>query len=435
MKIVVIGAGSADFGMGNLAALMRCRKLQGVHLALVDIDEQRLRLVEGLARRYNAEWSSGLSIAASIDRRQVLGEADFVIVSVAVDREERWRHDFEVTLPLGLRQPYAENGGPGGMAHSLRNIPILMGIARDMEELCPGAWMLSYTNPVPRMVRAVDQFSSIRIVGLCPGFYIVEQQIAQVLGRSAEQIGIVGAGLNHFGWVLDIRDTTTGEDLYPAFREAARRPDASWSPLSRALLQRTGYFPYPSDDHVAEYLNLCHHPDRKPWERWGLHQYNYQAHVSGRDSLWDRIRTVVEEGADLDLIGDSAEREMTIPLILGLGFGEEVTMPAVNIPNDGHLTNLQVGGVVEVPALINGHGVHGTVLGELPEPIAGWCNLQISICNLVAEAGVAGSREKALQALLLDPMVNDIVQAEEIVDAYLRIHADYLPQFVDVERS
>jgi alpha-galactosidase len=429
MKIVVIGAGSADFGTGNLAALMRCEKLRGAELALVDIDEERLRLVEGLARRFNSEWNRGMKITASPQRRKVLAGADFVIVSVAVDREERWRLDFEVTLPLGLRQPYAENGGPGGLAHSLRNIPILMGIARDMEELCPKAWMLSYTNPVPRMARAVTRFTPIKMVGLCPGIYIVEHQIAHALNRSAKQIRIVGAGLNHFGWVLDIRDATTGEDLYPAFRSAARRSDAAWSPLSRALLERTGYFPYPSDDHVAEYLNLCHHPERKPWERWELHQYNYQAHASGRDSLWDRIREVVEDGADLSRVGDSAEREMTIPLILGLGFGEEVIMPAVNIPNKGYLTNLQSDGIVEVPALVNGHGVHGAVLGELPEPIAGWCNLQVSICNLVAEAGVTGSREKALQALLLDPMVNDIDQAEEIMDAYLRVHADYLPQF------
>jgi len=429
MKIVVIGAGSADFGTGNLAALMRCEKLRGAELALVDIDEERLRLVEGLARRFNAEWGRGMKIAASLDRRKVLAGANFVVVSVAVDREERWRLDFEVTLALGLRQPYAENGGPGGMAHSLRNIPILMGIARDMEQLCPDGWMLSYTNPVPRMVRAVARFTSIKMVGLCPGIYILEHQIAHALNRSSKQIRVVGAGLNHFGWVLDIRDTSTGEDLYPRFRSEARRPDATWSPLSRALLERTGYFPYPSDDHVAEYLNLCHHPERKPWDRWGLHQYGYQAHASGRDSLWDRIREVVEEGADLNCIGDATEREMTIPLILGLGFGEDVTMPAVNIPNKGYLTNLQHGGIVEVPALVNGHGVHGAVLGDLPEPIAGWCNLQISICNLVAEAGVTGSREKALQALLLDPMVNDIEQAEEIVDAYLEVHADYLPQF------
>jgi len=279
------------------------------------------------------------------------------------------------------------------------------------------------------MVRAVTQFTSIKMVGLCPGIYGLEHQVAQALNRSAKQIRIVGAGLNHFCWVLDIRDTTTGEDLYPLFRSAARRPEATWSPLSRALLERTGYFPYPSDDHVAEYLNLCHHPERRPWERWGLHQYDYQAHASARESIWDRIREVVEEGADLKRIGDSTEREMTVPLILGLGFGEEVTMPAVNIPNKGYLTNLQQDGIVEVPAVANGHGIHGVVLGDLPEPIAGWCNLQIPICNLVAEAGVTGSREKALQALLLDPMVNDIEQAEEIVEAYLQVHRDYLPQF------
>jgi alpha-galactosidase len=429
MKVVVIGAGSADFGTGNLAALMRYEKLRGAEVALVDINEGRLKLIEGLAKRFNQEWGSRIKIAASTDRRQVLAGADFVVVSVAVDREARWQLDFEVTLPLGLRQPYAENGGPGGLAHSLRNIPLVMGIARDMEELCPEAWMLSYTNPVPRMARAVNHFSSIKMVGLCPGIYIVEEQIAEVLGRPTEQIRVLGAGLNHFGWVLDMRDASTGEDLYPAFRKAAAGQDAEWSPLSRALMDRTGYFPYPGDSHVAEYLNLCHHPERKPWEKWGLHQYGYQAHAGGREGLWERIRAVVEEGADLNHLGPSAEQEMTIPLIEGLGFGGDVHLPAVNIPNRGYIPNLQQGGIVEVPAVANGHGVHGVVVGELPEPIAGWCNLQISICNLVAEAGVTGSRQKALQALLLDPMVNDIGEAEEILDAYLKVHKDYLLQF------
>jgi alpha-galactosidase len=430
VKIVIIGAGSADFGTGNLAALMRCEKLRGAELALVDIDEEHLGLIAGLADRYNAEWGSGMRVTATSRRREVLEGADFVVVSVAVNREECWRIDFETTLPLGLRQPYAENGGPGGMAHSLRNIPIVMGIARDMEELCPDAWMLSYTNPVPRITRAVRRFTSIKMVGLCPGIYMVQDLISDVLHRPEERLRVIGAGLNHFGWLLDIRDSDTGDDLYPAFRRAAAREDTTWSPLSRALFLRTGLFPYPSDDHIAEYLNLCHHPMRRPWERWHLHQYDYQAHASGREALWDRIRAVVEGGADLEHVGESVEREMTIPLILGLGFGEQLLLPAVNLPNEGYLGNLQHGGIVEVPAVVDGRGLHGLALGDLPEVIAGWCNLQISVCNLVAEAGVTGSRQTALQALLLDPMINDLEQAEQILDAYLTVHTSYLPQFM-----
>ncbi|MCJ7751872.1 MAG: alpha-glucosidase/alpha-galactosidase [Armatimonadetes bacterium] len=429
MKIVLIGAGSADFGTGNLEALLRCEKLHGANLALVDIDQERLTLIEGLAARGNSEWGSAMTLSATTERREVLEGADFVVVSVAVDREDRWRLDFETTLPFGLRQPYAENGGPGGLAHSLRNIPIVMGIARDMEELCPDAWMLSYTNPVPRITAAVHRHSAIKVVGLCPSVYILEDQVSQVLNLPTDRVQVVGAGLNHFGWVLDIRDTATGEDLYPAFREKSRMGDASWSPLSRALLERTGYFPYPSDDHIAEYLNLCHHPERKPWKLWGLHQYDYREHSAEREALWHRVREVVEGGAPLDRVGESAEQEMTVPMIRGLGFGEEVVMPGVNIPNEGYVPNLQQGGIVEVPALVTACGARGIVVGDLPEPIAGWCNLQISICNLAADAGVTGSREKALQALLLDPMVNDIEQAEQILAAYLKVHADYLPQF------
>jgi len=298
-----------------------------------------------------------------------------------------------------------------------------------MEKLCPDAWMLSYTNSVPRITAAVHRHTSIKVVGLCPSVYILEDQVSQVLDLPTERIHVVGAGLNHFGWVLDIRDTASGEDLYPAFREKARRGDASWSPLSRALLERTGYFPYPSDDHIAEYLNLCHHPELQPWKRWGLHQYDYREHASEREALWERVKEVVEGDAPLDRIGESAEQEMTVPMMRGLGLGEEVVMPGLNIPNEGYITNLQRGGIVEVPAVVTAYGARGIVIGELPEPIAGWCNLQISICTLAADAGVTGSREKALQALLLDPMVTDIGQAKRILDDYLKVHGDLLPQF------
>ena len=429
MKIVIIGAASASFGTGNLGSIMECKQLQGAEVALVDIHEERLGIMAKLADRYNAEYGLGMKLSATADRRQVLAGADFVVVSIAVEREDRWRFDFGVPRELGITQPYAEDGGPGGTAHALRNIATVMGIARDMERMCPDAWLLNYTNPVPRVTCAVYRHSAIKVVGLCPGIYMLEEQVAKFLDIPVGRVEIVGAGLNHFVWALDIRDSATGADLYPAFKDKVAAADPSWNPLSRALMDRVGYWPYPNDDHIAEFLNLVHHPLRKPWERWGLHETDYDGRKAWRERLFTRLREIADGKHPVTAIGRSAEPEMTTPMVRGLGLGEAMYMPAVNIPNTGYLTNLQPDGIVEVPAMVNGYGVHGVVVGDLPDIVAGWCNLHLSIQKLTADAGATGSREKALQAFMLDPMVNDLSLAEEVMDGLFKAHKGFLPQF------
>src|SRR5947209_16631538 len=168
VKIVIIVAGSASFGLNSLATLLREPSLRGSTLALVDINAEGLGLVYRLAERMNGAWDTGLTIERTTDRRAVLDGADFVVCSIEVGpREELWRLDWEVTLRHGVRQPYAENGGPGGFAHAARNIPHVMDIARDMERLCPDAWLINLSNPLPRLCRAVTKYTSVKVVGLC----------------------------------------------------------------------------------------------------------------------------------------------------------------------------------------------------------------------------------------------------------------------------
>jgi alpha-galactosidase len=157
-KIVVIGAGSASFGTSTLASLMQSRLLAGSTIALVDIDEQALSDMTRLANRLNEEWQAGMTIEASADRRKVLAGAGFVIVSIEVSpREKLWRLDWEIPLKHGLRQPYGENGGPGGLMHACRQIGPFLEIVSDLQDLCPAAWLINFSNPLPRIVRAVTR--------------------------------------------------------------------------------------------------------------------------------------------------------------------------------------------------------------------------------------------------------------------------------------
>src|SRR5918911_2344754 len=170
VKIVIIGAGSASFGLNSLATLLREPSLRGSTLALVDINAEGLDLVYRLAERMNEQWDAGLTIERTTDRRAVLDGADFVVCSIEVGpREELWRQDWEVTLRHGVRQLYAENRGPGGFPHTSRNIPHILDIARDMERLCPRALLVMLSNPVPRLSRSVTKYTSITVVGLCHG--------------------------------------------------------------------------------------------------------------------------------------------------------------------------------------------------------------------------------------------------------------------------
>ncbi len=455
-KIVIIGAGSTIFGLGTLATLMRSERLRGGTLALVDLNAEGLSLIESLAHRLNQEWEAGLKIESSTRREEVLSGADFVIVSIeAGPREGMWRRDWEIPLQFGVRQPYGENGGPGGLAHTLRQVPEMLAIARDMERLCPGAWLINFANPVPRLCLAVSRYSRIKTVGLChqineaymmAGVALAERfgvdvppgvnsdahpdiwpKARYVADQMKPLIDVKAAGLNHFTWILDIRDRRSGEDLYPAFREALMALPAGFEPLTRAVFEATGLCPVPGDSHLAEYLPWCHDPQTRPWEKYHLFLYDWDGAEVRRDEGWQAIEAMAQGDAAVDRLRE-ARSEGAAEVIEGL-LGWENYHSAVNIPNRGHIANLPDGTIVELPALVGGWGIRGLNVGPLPPLAAELCRRETTVASLAVDAAVSGDRQTALQALLVDPCINDIDTARAILEAYLAEYAEYLPQF------
>ena len=457
-KIVIIGAGSASFGLNTLAALMGSERLRGSHLALVDLNAETLALVARLAERLNREWDSGMTITTHTHHAEALGGAEFVVSAIEVPpREKLWRLDYEITLKYGVRQPYAENGGPGGFAHAARNVGPVMEIVHDMEQACPDAWFISYTNPMIRICDAIARYSDIKIVGLChqifAGYGMIGVVLADYLGievpegeisthadpqiwprlwrvahQALEHVDVKAAGLNHFTWMLDLRDRRTGEDLYPLFAERWASFAPAFEPLTRRVYHAFGLFPVPGDEHLCEYLPWASDPITKPWEKYEISLYDWD--------LMDQLRGVGHD--DIAKMGDGrmtithlrdADSEGALEVIENVaGAGNHYHL-AVNLPNQGHISNLPEGAIVEVPGLISGAGVQGIAVGPLPEPVAELLRREITTVRLCVDAAVLGDRQAALQCLLLDPVITDLDVAQQILDDYLETYREHLPQF------
>jgi len=429
-KIVFIGAGSVCFGPAMIHDALLTPELRGSTLWLVDIDGEHLEVMAAYAHRLNDALGAGVKIEHTTDRTQALPDAEFVITSIAVLRDELWKLDFQIPLKHGLKQVLGENGGPGGLSHSLRNIPIILDIARDMERLCPDALLMNFTNPESRMCLAVSRYTDVHFVGLCHGIGMAQTTISKALDLPPEELEPLAAGLNHFTWVLDLRRKGTGEDLYPAFRRAIAEKNVEvigiegeyqWEvKLCRHLMETFGYFPSPSDDHVGEYLAYA-------WEYCGTEGYDFDAADRQRVASWKRLRRVAD--GEVDGLSIEASGEFAFPIIASTLTGRNDLILAVNIRNHGVITNLPDWAVVEVPAIAAPDGVRGVHIGDLPRGIAALCNTQVGVQDLVVEAAVHGSRQLALEALLVDPVVDSVAAAEKTLDELLSVHAPYLPHF------
>lgn len=456
--ITVIGAGSASFGENTLSAIMRSQKLKGSTLRLVDRNAQSLDIVHRLANRLNKEWDVKFTITAHTHHKDALDGTNFVVSAIEVGpREELWKSDFEIPIKYGVRQPYAENGGPGGFIHAARNVKPVLEIVRDMEQTCPDAWFINFTNPMVRICDLVNRHSKIKAVGLChqiyAGYGMVGVALAKDLGIQVPEglegmhadvmqhplqqqvvhqivplVDIRAAGTNHFTWLVSIHDRRTGEDLYPLLRERFFELDETFEPLTRRVFRDFGLFPIPGDTHLCEYLPWMSDPVTKPWEKFNIRLYDWELMAGVRDFSLDRLNEMADGNMTIDGLLET-DSEGALEMIENVAYGGNHYHLAANLPNVGQIPNLPLGATVETPVHVNGAGIHPVHVGPLPDPIAELCRRELTVAQLCVDAAVEGSREKALQCLLLDPVITDAETAESILDDYLQTYKEHLPQF------
>ncbi len=444
VKIALIGAGSRSFGPGAVRDVLLSEPLKdcAVEHALMDISKERLDETAAYARSAKKRLGHDARITATTDLRKALDGAGFAIAAIEVKRFLYWTQDFHVPRKHGFRQVFGENGGPGGIFHALRNMGPMVEIARAMEDLCPHALLLSFSNPEHKLCEAVSRLTSIRAVGLCHGVFMGQHQIAHLLGVKPDDLETIACGMNHFTWFQTIKDRRTGEDLYPRLRAAEREGDwlSDWHELAmaRVMLRRFGLWPSPAPNHYGEYVRWAEEfvvseiqyfydpADGHPWETGVVPEFVYSltGNPTGRPWRAEQGEQRPMKDAPLKPTG-----ELDVPIIEALTCGLRRELAAINVPNRGAIPNLPDDMVVEIPAVADGDGLHPCRLEPLPEAIAAMLRLQGSIHKLTVEAFAERSRDKLIQAVLLDPTVDSYRRAVEMVDEMCRLQADMLPRF------
>ncbi|MGA4837757.1 alpha-glucosidase/alpha-galactosidase [Streptomyces sp. G45] len=422
-KIAFIGAGSVEFTQGLLADLFAFPELKRAHIALHDIDAERLATADAAARYIAEERAADARITAHRDRRACVADADFVLNTVNIGMRDATRTDFDVPARHGLRQTIGDTLGVGGVFRALRTFPFLKRLGEDVAELSPDAWLLNYTNPMAMNVQYLAQATGLtRVVGLCHSVYWTMRDLSELVGVPYDEITYRAAGVNHQSWVL--RFEHRGRDLYRRLDELIAEDAQLRRRVRVDMYRRLGYYPTETSEHSSEYV---------PW---------YLSH----DSEVERLRLPI--GAYLDMVDDNvaAYHETRDALAQGAPLAVEGTMeyaPQIihsmvtgtprtvygNVPNGGLIDNLPAHGVVEVPCLVDASGVQPTRAGSLPPQLAALNRAYLSVTDLVVRAALYDEPRHIRHAAMTDPATAATLTVDriwEVCDAMVRAHGDLL---------
>ena len=427
-KIALIGAGSVVFAKNLIGDILSFPELADCHIALMDIDADRLRVAEHMTLKVAAALKARPTITAHTERRAALADADYVINTIQVGGyRPSTVIDFEVPKRHHLRQTIADTLGVGGIMRALRTIPVLRDLCRDMEAVCPAAWLLNYTNPMAMNCWALSRLTPIRTVGLCHSVQGTAMQLAYDIGVPYRDITYLADGINHLAFYL--RFERHGEDLYPLIRKVVtdgRVPDNNR--VRYEMLSRLGYFVTESSEHFAEYTPYFIRRDRPDLiERYNVPLDEYISRCEFMDKFWGDMKAFFEGDEPMTDVERSHEYGALIIHSMETGTPRVVYG---NVPNRELITNLQQGCCVEVPCLVNGNGIQPTRVGDLPPQLAGIIMTNVNVQSLAVEAALTGKRAHVYHAAMLDPHTAAELTLDEtwaLVDDLITAHGNMLP--------
>jgi alpha-galactosidase len=440
-RIVLIGAGSAQFGFDMLGDIFQSDRLAGSHVVLHDINPDALAHVERAALNFVEANAINVQVSATLEREEALVGATFIVIAIEVgDRFALWELDQRIPREFGFRQVFGENGGPGGLFHSLRVIPPILEICADIERICPDAWVFNYSNPMSRICTTVTRaHPDVKFVGLCHEIASLYQHLPVLLDTSIDNIQFRAGGLNHFSVLVEARYRDNGKDAYPrvlaeapAYFEnlldwgtvlkhivaaqsgasqegGAPTPNNPWAERGafRVLLEQFHCLPITTDSHIGEYL------------QWGAEASDQRA-----------VHEFYTYYKQYTLRGDpeikSTRSERFVAIVEGIVGDDRYEEAAVNVPNRGYIPQLPEWIVVEIPGAIDGKGVHGIRLDAMPRGFAGLLANQVAVHDLTAQAVIESSKSLVAQALLVDPTVDRADPVVPLIEAMIELQSEFL---------
>ena len=431
MKVTFIGAGSTVFALNLLGDILSYEELRDCTIALHDINQERLDATEAVVRQAVEKLNAPTRVVATTDRREALDGASYVLTMIQVGGyRPATVTDFEIPKKYGLRQTIADTLGIGGIMRGLRTVPVLVDIARDMEELCPNAPLLQYVNPMAINCWALNELTTIRTVGLCHSVQGTAGELARDLGIPIEEIDYRAAGINHMAFYLEFRHR--GEDLYPRLQAIARDgTEPATNRVRYEVLRRTGYFVTESSEHFSEYVPWFIKRDRPDLiEQFNIPLDEYPRRCERQIARWEDQRSRLETGGFE--LNTSRSNEYAAGIIHSMETGEPRVVYG-NVANDGLISNLPQGACVEVPCLVDRNGVQPTAIGALPTHLAALMQTNVNVQALTVDAVVTGNRDSIYHAAMLDPHTAaelDLDQIWHLVDDLIDAHGtEFLPEF------
>lgn len=433
MKITFMGAGSTVFAKNVLGDCMINKNITNFEIALYDIDEKRLneshKMLEAIKKFSKAKVKIKSYLGVN-NRKKALRSADFVVNAIQVGGYDPCTIiDFEVPKKYGLRQTIADTLGIGGIFRALRTIPVVLDFLHDMEEVCPNALFINYTNPMAMLTGAMQRASSIKSVGLCHSVQTCVPTLMAMVGMEYDPtVQWKIAGINHQAWLLEV--TKDGQDLYPEIkRRSLERGAPDWDRVRHEIMHKFGYYVTESSEHSSEYMPYFIKPDHPELiERYNIPLDEYPRRCIHQINSWEEMRKNLTE---VDKLEHVRSGEYACYMIEAMITNKPYKFGG-NVLNNGLITNLPDNACVEVPCIIDASGIQSIKVGDLPPQCAAINRTNINPQLLAIEAALTGKKEHIYHAALLDPHTSSQLTIDETIalcDDLIEAHGDWLPKY------
>lgn len=420
MKLTFMGAGSTVFSKNVLGDTMLCDAFHDVEIALYDIDEKRLDESYLLISKMNDSINEGRATIKKYlgvdERKDALRKADFVVNAIQVGLYDPCTIiDFEIPKKYGLRQTIGDTLGIGGIFRALRTIHVLKDFAKDIEEVCPNAWFLNYTNPMAMLTGYMQRYTKVKTVGLCHSVQSCSKDLLNGLNMSDKLEGRHEkiAGINHMAWLLEIKDKD-GNDLYPEIKKRAKEKNSKekhGDMVRYDYIEKLGYYCTESSEHNAEYNQFYIKPNRNDLiEKFNIPLDEYPRRCINQINGWKKQYEDLMSGGKIE---HTRSQEYASRIMEAIYTNKPYKIGG-NVINNGVITNLPYDACVEVPCLVDGEGIHPTFVGELPLQLAAMNSSNIYAQMLTIEAAHTMDKQKIYQAAMMDPHTGAELSTDEI---------------------